>query len=246
MSTERRKIIVLSDAEEIAHQAADRVIRRIGQSRERTAVCLTGGSTPERLYRLLAAEPYRGSVPWERVHWFIGDERFVGPSDPLSNFGMARRLFLDIVGAPAHTLHPVPANASGPEEAARLYEAELKKFYGPERLQRERPLFALVLMGIGSDGHTASLFPGNPALEEKQRWVVGVEKAGLAPFVPRVSLTFPALASADEMLFLVTGEKKRDILARALSGEDLPANRAYCEGDLVWLVDRAARGIAAL
>jgi 6-phosphogluconolactonase len=83
-------------------------------------------------------------------------------------------------------------------------------------------------------------------LEEKQRWVVGVEKAGLAPFVPRVSLTFPALASADEMLFLVTGEKKRDILARALSGEDLPANRAYCEGDLVWLVDRAARGIAAL
>ncbi len=244
MSPESREIIVVPDAEEIAHRAADRLIRRIGHSRERTAVCLTGGSSPQRLYQLLAGEPYRSRVPWERVHWFIGDERYVETSHSLSNFGMARRLFLDVVDTPAHTLHPIPTHASSPDEAARLYEVELKKFYGADRLEPARRLFAIVLMGVGGDGHTASLFPGSPALEERQRWVVGVKQAGHPPFVPRVTLTFPALASADEMLFLVSGEEKRDILARVLSGEDLPANRAYCEGDLVWLVDRAARGAA--
>jgi 6-phosphogluconolactonase len=243
MSSESRKVIVLSDAEEIAHRAADRLIRHVGRSRERSAVCLTGGSSPKRLYQLLAAEPYRSRVPWERVHWFIGDERYVETSHSLSNFGMARRMFLDVVGAPAQTLHPIPTHASSPDEAARLYEAELKKIYGAERLDRERRLFAVVLMGVGDDGHTASLFPRSPALEEMQRWVVGVAQAGHPPLVPRVTLTFPALASADEMLFLVSGEEKREILARVLSGEDLPANRAYCEGDLVWLVDRAARGV---
>jgi len=97
-----------------------------------------------------------------------------------------------------------------------------------------------VLMGVGPDGHTASLFPHSPALQEKERWVVGVEQAGCEPYVPRVTLTFPALASTREMLFLVSGEEKRDMLARVLSGEDLPAHHAYSHGELVWLVDRAA------
>ena len=101
------------------------------------------------------------------------------------------------------------------------------------------PLFDLVLMGLASDGHTASLFPDSPALDEAERWVVGIERAGLAPFVPRVTLTFPALASTREMLFLVTGEDKHAILMRVLSGENLPASRARAQGDLVWLVDRA-------
>jgi 6-phosphogluconolactonase len=243
MAPEARQVIVLSDAEAIAHRAAERLIRRVTDGKERVAVCLTGGSTPHRLYQLLAAEPYRSRVPWQDVHWFIGDERFVAASDPLSNFGMARRLFLKRVGVPFHTLHPVPTDAtSSPEGAARLYEAALKDFYASERLEPGRPLFALVLMGLGSDGHTASLFPNSPALHEQQRWVVGVEQAGLAPFVSRVTLTFPTLASAREMLFLVSGQEKREILARVLSGDDLPAGRACCEGELVWLVDRAARG----
>jgi 6-phosphogluconolactonase len=103
-----------------------------------------------------------------------------------------------------------------------------------------RPLFDLVLMGLAPDGHTASLFPNAPALAEQERWVVGVNEAGLHPFVPRVTLTFPALASTREMLFLVSGADKRDILARVLSGEDVPATHARSDGDLVWLVDRAA------
>jgi 6-phosphogluconolactonase len=174
------------------------------------------------------------------VHWFIGDDRFVPPDDRLSNMGMARRLFLDRVNAPAANIHPMATTAASPETAARLYETELKSFYGADRLDRARPMFDLVLMGLGSDGHTASLFPGAPALEEKEHWVVGVDKAHLAPFVPRVTLTFPALASTREMLFLVSGEDKRDILGRVLAGEDLPAARAASDGELVWLVDRAA------
>ena len=252
--TGKREVIVVADADALATTAAERLLARLpppamppplpspasGGGVKRAAVALTGGSSPEGLYRLLAQEPYRSRLPWERVHWFIGDDRFVPPDDPLSNMGMARRLFLDRVKAPPANIHPMATTAESPEAAAQLYESELKHFYGAERLDRARPLFDLVLMGLGSDGHTASLFPGAPALDERERWVVGVEKAHLAPFVPRVTLTFPALASTREMLFLVSGQDKRDILARVLAGDDLPAARAHADGELVWLVDRAA------
>ena len=203
-------------------------------------MCLTGGSSPQRLYRLLAEDPWRNQVPWDRVHWFIGDDRFVPESDPLSNMGAARRLFLDRVRAPRQNIHPIATDANYPEGAARLYEDDLKAFYGADRLDPARPMFDLVLMGLGDDGHTASLFPHSPALNETQRWVLGIAKAGMAPFVPRVTLTFPALASTREMLFLVEDADKRAILHRVLAGEDLPAHRAYADGELVWLVVRAA------
>jgi 6-phosphogluconolactonase len=131
-------------------------------------------------------------------------------------------------------------DANYPEAAARLYEDDLKQFYGADKLDPARPLFDLVLMGLGDDGHTASLFPGSAALDEKDRWVVGIAKAGMEPFVPRVTLTFPALASAHEMLFLVDGANKRDVVRSVLNGEDVPAARADAQGELVWLLDRAA------
>jgi 6-phosphogluconolactonase len=236
----RPQLVVTQDAEALADTAARRLLDRIAQAPGRAAICLTGGSTPEPLYRLLATNRYRSRVPWERTHWFIGDDRFVPPEDPLSNIGMARRLFLDSVGAPRENVHAMPTTDGSPGIAARHYEAELKRFYGRDRLDPARPLFDVVLMGVGPDGHTASLFPHSPALQEKESWVVGVEEAGCEPYVPRVTLTFPALASTREMLFLVSGEEKRDMLARVLSGEDLPAYHAHSEGELVWLVDRAA------
>ena len=238
-SKQQREIVVVADTAALAETAAQRLVNRVAQS-GRTAVCLTGGSSPEGLYRLLAEEPWRGKVLWDRVHWFMGDDRFVPQSDPLSNMGMARRLFLASTGAPRGNIHPIPTDANYPEGAANIYEDELKSFYGADRLDPARPLFDDVLMGLGPDGHTASLFPGSRALDEKQRWVVGVAKSGWEPFVPRVTLTFPALASTREMLFIVNGAGKRDILQRVFSGEDLPAARAYAEGDLVWLLDRAA------
>jgi 6-phosphogluconolactonase len=237
---QRRKIIVVPDPEALAETAAERLIARIAEAGPRAAVCLTGGSSPEGLYRRLAREPFRSRVPWQCVHWFMGDDRFLPEDHPLSNMGMARRLFLDRIDVPPGNVHPIPTDAGSPEEAARRYEAELKRFHGSDRLDPARPVFDLVLMGLGDDGHTASLFPNAPALNEKTRWVVGVADPGLAPFVPRVTLTLPTLASSREMVFLVVGEGKREVLARMLSGTDLPASCAYSEGDLVFLVDRAA------
>jgi 6-phosphogluconolactonase len=238
-ATDHPQIAVVADAPALAQTAARRLVDRVSH-RNRAAVCLTGGSSPLALYRLLAQDPWRSEVPWDRVHWFMGDDRFVPESDPLNNMGAARRALLDQAPVPRQNIHPIPTQANDPEDAADRYEAELKQFYGADRLDAGRPLFDLVLMGLGPDGHTASLFPHSPALEERQRWVVGVAKAGMEPFVPRVTLTFAALASTREMLFLVDSADKRPILGRVLGGEDLPARRAYAQGDLVWLIIRAA------
>jgi 6-phosphogluconolactonase len=234
----RASVITVADATALATTAAQRLIARVATS-GRSAVCLTGGSSPQGLYCLLAREPWRSQIPWDRVHWFMGDDRFVPQSDALSNMGAARAAFLEAV-APSQNVHAIPTDAGDPDTAAQLYENELKKFYGAERLDPARPLFDLVLMGLGPDGHTASLFPRSPALAEKTRWVVGVATAGMEPYVPRVTLTFPALASTREMLFLVDGTDKRAILGRVLDGEDLPAHRAHSNGELIWLIDRAA------
>jgi 6-phosphogluconolactonase len=237
-----RTLIVVENHAALAETAAQRLVDRV-VSRDRAAVCLTGGSSPEGLYRLLGHEPWRAIVPWGSVHWFIGDDRFVPESDPLSNMGMAQRLFLGSVPAPRWNIHPMATQAKSPDDAARLYEKDLKEFYGADALDPNIPLFDLVLMGLGSDGHTASLFPHSLSLDEKQRWVVGVAKAGMEPYVPRVTLTFPTLASTREMLFLVESPEKRELLGRVLSGEAssgeaLPAQRVYSNGELIWLVTR--------
>ncbi|MBR0686700.1 6-phosphogluconolactonase [Bradyrhizobium manausense] len=238
-AAEEPKLIVVADAEALAQAAAQRVMARIAANPGRIAICLTGGSSPKKLYELLGSAPWRGKLPWDRVHWFIGDERFVLDSDPLNNMTVARATFLDH-NAPAGHIHPIPTAVENPEAGAEAYARELQAFYGSESLDPARPLFDLVLMGAGPDGHTASLFPGYPAVEETARWVVGVPKANVAPFVPRVSLTLPALASCREMLFEIAGHDKRPILTRLLNGENLPALRARSEGETVWLVDRAA------
>lgn len=233
------QILVVADAAALAQIAARRLAERIRHG-NRAAVCLTGGSSPLGLYRLLAQDPWRGKVPWQRVHWFIGDDRFVPERDPLSNMGAAKKILLDQAPAPPQNIHPIPTETADPETAAWAYQDELKQFYGADRFDPGRPLFDLVLMGLGPDGHTASLFPHSPALDERERWVVGVPKANVEPFVPRVTLTFPALGSTREMLFLVDSADKSPILGRVLAGEDLPAHRAHAQGDLVWLIIRAA------
>jgi 6-phosphogluconolactonase len=236
---DNRKVITVSDADALAKDAAKRVLARIAANGDRVAICLSGGSSPKRLYQLLATDAYRTQIPWDRVHWFMGDERFVPADDPLNNMAMARRIFLDRC-APAANIHPMPTEAGTPEQAARRYESELKLFYGANELESARPLFDVVLMGVGPDGHTASLFPDDPALDETERWVVGVPEAHVEPFVPRVTLTLPALGSCREMLFEVSGAEKRPVLTRVLEGENVPAKRAHSKGETIWLVDQAA------
>jgi len=223
----------------MAKAAADRIVARIIANSQRVAICLAGGSSPKQLFELLATDAYRSKIPWDRVHWFIGDERFVPADNPFNNMSMARNAFLDQC-APSANVHPIPIDSADPAEAARRYEAELKAFYASDKLTPERPLFDVVLLGVGPDGHTASLFPGYPAVEETTRWVIEVPKANVEPFVPRISLTLPTLASCREMLFEASGAGKRAILTRVFDGEDLPANRAHSEGETIWLLDKAA------
>ena len=239
-AAKQRELLVVADPAALAKAAADRVMARIDANQARIAICLTGGSSPKQLYALLASETYRSRIPWDRVHWFIGDERFVPPSDLRNNMAMARKIMLDAF-APPSNIHPIPTDSGSPDESAGRYANELKSFYGAERLEDVRPLFDMVLMGVGPDGHTASIFPDYPAMGETERWVVGVPKANVEPFVPRVTLTLPALASCREMLFEVAGSDKHAILTRVLAGENLPANRARSNGETVWLMDVAAR-----
>jgi 6-phosphogluconolactonase len=241
-TNDNRHVATVADPAALAQAAAARLISRIAANSGRVAICLTGGSSPKQLYQLLATDAFRNRIPWDRVHWFIGDERLVPENDPLHNMTMARSAFLDQCAPPAN-IHPIPtqtADPADPDRSAALYEGELKSFYGADTLDHARPLFDLVLMGVGPDGHTASLFPGYPALEEAARWVVGVPRANVEPFVPRVSLTLPTLASCHEMLFEVAGAGKRAILTQVLAGENLPAARARSIGETVWLVDQAA------
>jgi 6-phosphogluconolactonase len=238
-TNDNHHVIAVSDPAALAKAAAERVLARIAANGDRVAVCLTGGSSPKQLYQLLATDPYRSRIPWHRVHWFIGDERLVPVTDSLNNMSMARHLFLDRF-APKANIHPIPTDTADPGEAALRYEHELQSFYGAQVLDPGRPLFDVVLMGVGPDGHTASLFPGYPAIEQTERWVVGVPKAHVEPFVPRVTLTLPALGSCREMLFEVAGPDKRAILTRVLESENLPANRAHSIGETIWLVDTAA------
>ncbi len=237
MSTADRELIVVEDAAALAEAAAARLLACIDTQPERVAICLTGGSTPKALYELLATPAWRPQFPWPRIDWFIGDERCVPQADANSNFGMARRAFLDAC-APASNMYPIPSG--DPHEAAATYATILRERYGSAMLEDNRPMFDVVLMGIGPDGHTASLFPKYAAMAETEKWAVDVPETPVAPFLPRVTLTMPVLASCREMLFLVSGRDKRGVVTRALADDTLPASRAHSRHHTVWLMDRGA------
>ncbi|AWN54857.1 6-phosphogluconolactonase [Methylobacterium sp. 17Sr1-1] len=230
---------ILPDADAVARAAAERLVAVASAKQGRIGLCLAGGSTPKLLYRLLAGPDFRDRLPWERLHWFFGDERVGDGPEAGSNRRLAEEAFGDLV--PDGHLHPIPTDRDVPA-CAEAYAAELRAWYGADRLDPDRPLFDLVLLGLGEDGHTASLFPGKPEAREGEAWVVAVPEAGLAPFVPRVSLTLPALGATPLILFLVTGAGKRAPLVRLAAGEDLPSGRARARGETVWLLDQAAAG----
>jgi 6-phosphogluconolactonase len=199
--TPRPVVEVAGDAETLACLVAGFIAARASAS-GRFGLCLSGGSTPKRAYELLA--DLGASLDWQKVHLFWGDERFVPPDHRDSNFRMAHEALIDHVPIPAAQVRPIPTIGGSPEEAAALYEATLQRFYGSKTLDPERPLFDVTLLGLGEDGHTASLFPGTKALDERDAWVTSI--IGVKP-EPRISLTFPALESSRVILFVVSAQK---------------------------------------
>ncbi len=204
------------------------------------SVALSGGSTPKLLYQDLAAAPFVDQVPWNRVHWFWGDERFVPQFDNRSNYRMTMQAMLDRAVVPPGNVHPVPTEGITAEEAASGYQALMQAFYGAAALDPARPLFDIVLLGLGTNGHTASLFPDTPVLNERTAWAAAVTPAGEPT---RITLTYPVLESCRHAAFLVAGADKRDVLARVQAGApDLPATHYHPKGELHWFADRAAAG----
>lgn len=239
------RLVVVDDADALARAAASEFSRRAEEcvtERGRFAVTLSGGSTPRRLYTLLAdpAAPFRNGIPWSRIHFFWGDERHVPPDDPASNYRMAREELLARVRVPAENVHRVEAERPDAAEAADAYERELMRFFA--LAPGQAPRFDLVLLGMGADGHTASLFPGSSALEVRDRLVVA---AWIEKFhSDRITLTLPVFNNAAAVTFLVSGADKAATLRAALDPdgpEDLPCRRIRpAHGDLLWLADRAA------
>ena len=228
---------ISADAGALARDTADWILARAQASEGRFALNLSGGSTPKALYALLAQPPYRDRMPWDRTHLFWGDERFVPPDHPDSNFRMVQEALLAHVAIPAPQVHAIPTDTT-PADCAARYQRTLQAFYGAATLDPARPLFDVTLLGLGEDGHTASLFPGTAALAERTAWVVDV--VGAKP-EPRLTLTYPVLESSREVAFLLAGAAKHAMLGRLEERDmSLPAARVQPVGDLLFLIDRAA------
>jgi 6-phosphogluconolactonase len=236
---------VAPDLNELSLRVAEAVAGTIADvvtAQGRCSLVLSGGSTPRMLHRLLAIR-HREQIPWERVHVFWSDERYVSPDDERSNYRMAKETLLDHVPCPPANIHPMPTHHTDPATAAREHEETLRGYF-----PGEWPRFDLAILGLGPDGHTASLFPGSQSIQERERWVLAV--IGPADPPSRLTLTLPVLTRSAHTYFLVTGADKAAEVRRALTGpvdpSSTPAARIQlAEGQVVWWLDRDAAALAA-
>ena len=207
----------------------------------RFVVVVSGGSTPRPMHRLLSEEPYFSEIPWDKIDFFWVDERCVPENDPASNFGMAKKDLLNRVPIPVNQIHQMTSYPS-PEEGALNYEKKIKEYF---RLKEgEFPVFDLIYLGIGNDGHTASLFSGDKALEETKRLVIAVK--GGDPYVSRITMTYPVLNHATQIVFMVSGRGKSDVLKTIFENRKdmLPAQRVQpSQGNITWLLDKEAASL---
>jgi 6-phosphogluconolactonase len=233
------RIEVLPDPPALARHVAEWMTAAALAANGPFRVSLSGGSTPKALYALLASDDFRDRFPWQRVSWYWGDERFVPYNHPDSNYRMTREAMLSKVPTPAENIHPMPTDGQ-PDDAARRYERTLQQAYGAATFDPARPLFDVTLLGLGEDGHTASLLPGEPALQERKRWVAAVSHG--RPEV-RITMTYPTIESSRRVAFLVAGKDKAAIFnAIRAGGSQVPAARVRPLGELFWFVDQAATG----
>ncbi|GBQ27144.1 6-phosphogluconolactonase [Gluconacetobacter azotocaptans] len=235
------EMIVLADGEAIARYVAEWLTEQaLAKTGGPFVVALSGGSTPKRLYEILASPDYAARFPWDRTQFFFGDERFVPESDPANNYTMTRQALLSHVAVPEANVHPMPTQGD-PTAAAARYQAELQAVYGAGTLQAGRPLFDVVLLGLGDNGHTASLFPRTPVLNERTLWVSTCVPDD-APHT-RLTLTYPAIHSSRHVVFMLAGAGKKEAFTKVRAGDPgEPASHITTEGELVWLLDKAATG----
>jgi 6-phosphogluconolactonase len=235
---------ILPDPEALALRAADLfalAAQEAAAARGRFAVALSGGETPRALYRMLARQQFSQKIPWRRVQFYWGDERCVPPDDAASNYGMAHDVLLKHVPLLEDNVHRVPGEEE-PGVAALACEKELRALAALERPKSELPVFDLVLLGLGGDGHTASLFPHSDALAAEERLAVATEAPDGSP---RVTVTYPVINAARRVWFLVSGAGKAGIVAEVLEGlrvpDAVPAQGVSpVHGQLTWLLDEAA------
>ena len=239
---------ICKNADTLAARAAEMVTaaaRAAIQQRGKFTLVLSGGSTPEKLYALLAQPERSAAIDWLNVSLFFGDERFVSAEDPASNFGMARRSLLGGINVPTAQVFAMPTDEESPAKVAAAYSRELGRAFGQTPDSAPPPRFDLVLLGLGDDGHTASLFEGKDSLHVTDKWVTWSSPGVLPPLVDRITLTYPVLNATREVVFLVAGQKKADVLQEVLEGvpgfDQYPAAGVRpTEGTLTWLVDESA------
>ena len=241
-----RTIRVFDDLESMSVAAAAAVSELVAGSTGRFSIALSGGGTPRRLYELLADD--HAGIDWKKVHLFWGDERFVPAGDPSSNFGSASEALLDRIEIPDANIHKIAVDVPTAVEAAANYEGNLTDFFGIRR--PGFPVFDLILLGLGDDGHTASIFPGDPVIDERERWLVAVTAPAGIEASERITLTLPVINAAKNIFFLVSGESKADALHEMLfagpsASEGYPAAMVFPDGPLVWFIDRDAYGAAS-
>lgn len=240
---ERGQVIVVSDGDALAHLAAETLTSVIAEVRAQgrsAMIALSGGSTPKKMGEILATPPYPDRVHWDSVDIFWGDERWVPLTDPESNAGEALRVFLDQVTIPAEKIHPYATELDDPRMAAAQYERDIREIVP---VADDLPTFDLILLGIGDDGHTASLFPRTAAIHERERIVVANRVDKLDAM--RLTLTLPVINAARQVVVLVSGAGKSNMLHTVLDGDiDIDARPSQAvrpeTGTLVWLVDEAA------
>jgi len=238
------EIIITDDPTQLARTGAG-IFRTAAKhcvtQRNLFSVAISGGSTPRDMHRLLAEEPYRSDIPWKKTHIFWADERCVPMNDPASNYGLAKKDFLEQIPIPPEQIHFMPGGFA-PEEGARKYQEEVEGFF--QHMQEDFPVFDLIFLGIGKDGHTASLFLGARSPSESDRWVMAVK--GGNPDVYRLTLTYDVLNGAKGVYFLVSGKEKAPIVRTVLESKEarLPAQKIQpVKGKLTWLLDKEAASL---
>ena len=241
----KREVRRYPNLEILSEAAAEFICSLVGERVSQDGlftIALSGGKSPKLLYEKLAAPPHAARIPWSHIHLIWGNERCVPPDHPESNFSMAFHALISKVPIPPQNVHRMPAEIEPPGDAAEAYERILSEFFGSPKEAGPIPTFDLIVLGVGKDGHTASLFPGDQALEEEKRWVTAVLTPHGSPPVPRITLTLPLINRARCVLFIVSGSGKREVVRSILEEPDsaaqrYPAARVNPDGKVVWLID---------